>query len=918
MASFLSSIVTNLTKDHPDLSSLTFILPSRRAGAFLRKEISLILEKPVFSPVIVSIEEFTETISELSAIDNTTSLFEFYSVYENLTPREELEEFETFSTWAQTLIHDFNEIDRYLIPPDKIFNYLSEIQDINHWSLATEKTELVRNYLAFWRKLPQYYNELSKNLIERKEGYQGLIYRKAAEKIKNFAPGNAASHVFIGFNALNNAEQKIIQKMLEHGSRVFWDIDEVHFNDNEHDAGLFIREYFKNWPFYREREMELISTGYDAPKGIEIIGIPKSIGQAKYVGEILESLTPTELQSAALVLGEEALLLPILNSIPPGVPALNITMGYPLKYSPFSFLFEKLMEFFKAEESRFYYKDVISIISNPVIQRITEDRCKDVISKIKKENLLYLDQYKILGLFQDPPPEIVKSIFPESKPTPQQALQKMDLIIEELKKGLDEAEDALNLEFLYKYHQITEQLKELVHTYPHIKSISSLLHFYREISSQQTLDFQGNSFGGLQLMGMLESRVLDFDTVILTSVDEGILPAGKSNNSFIPYELKKTFGLPTYKEKDAVYTYHFYHLLQRAKKVFLLHNTDTESQMGGEKSRFLIQMEIEKQPLHQVTTKIVTPEVKKVPTQLQEVQKTAAMMERIKEIAANGFSPSALTTYIRNPLDFYLQYILKIRDKDEVEETVAYNTLGTVVHKTLETFYQPFKNKFLTEENIKEFKKRATAEVKRQFELEYSKVPLTKGKNLLIFEVARRYVTNFLKLENKGLLEGKRIEIKEIEANLTSQLSIPELDFPVKIRGNVDRVDLYDDVLRIIDYKTGKVSQSQLEIFEWDELTTDYDKYSKPFQVLMYATMLLENNPVAGTVEAGVISFKNLKEGFLKFGEKESSRARKKNCTIETETLENFKVQLKNLILEICDPKIPFLEKEIKSNYGNY
>ncbi|UJH90040.1 hypothetical protein LZ575_14005 [Antarcticibacterium sp. 1MA-6-2] len=236
MASFLSSIISNLLKDHPDLSAFTFILPSRRAGALLKKEISLTINKPVFSPEVVNIEEFTEKISGLSTIDNTTSLFEFYSIYEKLTPREELEEFDTFSTWAQTLIHDFNEIDRYLIPPDKIFDYLSEIQDINHWSLAAEKTQLVKNYLAFWRKLPQYYDELTRNLLEKQEGYQGLIYRMAAEKIESFAPGNAPSHVFIGFNALNNAEQKILQKMLEHGSRVFWDIDEVHFNDKDHDA----------------------------------------------------------------------------------------------------------------------------------------------------------------------------------------------------------------------------------------------------------------------------------------------------------------------------------------------------------------------------------------------------------------------------------------------------------------------------------------------------------------------------------------------------------------------------------------------------------------------------------------------------------------------------------------------------------
>lgn len=293
-------------------------------------------------------------------------------------------------------------------------------------------------------------------------------------------------------------------------------------------------------------------------------------------------------------------------------------------------------------------------------------------------------------------------------------------------------------------------------------------------------------------------------------------------------------------------------------------------------------------------------------------------MEKIKNLAQHGFSPSALTTYVRNPLDFYRQYILGIRDKEEVEETIAYNTLGTVVHDTLEAFYARLKGRQLTVENLEKFKTETPAEVTKQFEKTYSTVPLTKGKNLLIFEVVKRYVTNFLNMEISEVRSGKIIIIKEIETYLDTTLTIDELDFPVKLRGKVDRVDVTDGVMRIIDYKTGRVSQSQLEILDWGEITSDYDKFAKPFQVLAYATMLLENQPIQSGVEAGIISFKNLKEGFLKFAVKGKARGAKKNPRIDKETLENFNGQLKNLILEICDPHIAFKEKEIKPVYGTH
>ncbi len=919
MISFISEILQKLHNQGEILSDITFILPSKRAGSFLRKELSAIIKQPVFSPAILSIEEFAENISGLKTTDGTTTLFEFYSVYLELTPKEQTEDFESFSNWAQTLLHDFNEIDRYLIPSDSIFNYLSEIQDINHWYLQPEKSDLVKNYLQFWKKLPQYYNGLKNNLLKENRGYQGLVYRQASEKIEKYAQDQNQKHIFIGFNALNAAEQRIIQKMLDFNSQIFWDIDEVHFQDWDHDVSLFMRDYEKTWNYYIGHEFEKPSAHFNTEKEIEIIGIPKSIGQAKYVGEILNSLSEKELNTTALVLGDEGLLLPMLNSLPPSIEALNITMGYPLKYSPFASLFEKLFEILKLEKDQFYYKDVISVLSNPIIQKATRKRSDEVIGLIKKNNLLYLSKKQVLDFFTPEERSMISHCFIEGKISPLEILQNFDELILKIRGMLQEVKDELNLEFLYHYHKVIEQLTELVKKYPHLKTTGSLQNFYKELSSLQTLDFKGKPFQGLQLMGMLESRVLDFETVILTSVDEGTLPAGKSNNSFIPYELKKAYNLPTYKEKDAVYTYHFYHLLQRAKKVYLLHNSDTDSQMGGEKSRFLIQLEIEKQALHNIKNSVIVPDVPKINNQLQSIPKTPEILEKLKALAEKGFSPSSLTTYVRNPLDFYIQYVLGIRDKEEVEETVAHNTLGTVVHETLEAFYKPLEGKKLSIDLVEEFIRKTPEEVIAKFKANYSEVPLKTGKNLLIFEVVKRYVTNFLKSELEELKSGKKIEIREIETNLKTALKIEELDFPVNIRGNVDRVDVTDGVLRIIDYKTGKVLQNQLEIVDWDLLTSDYDKYAKPFQVLMYATMLLQDKDPGIPVEAGVISFKNLKEGFLKFAEKDKpGKGAIKKTAIDEIILKRFKEQLKKLILEICDPEIAFNEKEIKTAYGTY
>ena len=409
---------------------------------------------------------------------------------------------------------------------------------------------------------------------------------------------------------------------------------------------------------------------------------------------------------------------------------------------------------------------------------------------------------------------------------------------------------------------------------------------------------------------MLESRVLDFETVIISSVNEGILPSGKSNNSFIPFDVKLENNLPTYKEKDAVYTYHFYRLLQRAKNIYILYNTEADVLTGGEKSRFITQLELE--GIHNIKHQIIAPEVPVVLSKPNVIEKNENLKLKLQELAEEGFSPSSLTNYIRNPIDFYYQKMLKIKEHNEAEETVAANTLGTVVHNTLEDFYKPLVDTFLSVDCIKNLMSHIEEKVTFHFKKEFKEGDITKGKNLIIFEIAKRYVYNFLDLEVADLKAGNKIKIIAIEANNSVSVDIPELNFPVKIKGKVDRVDQYNGITRIIDYKTGRVEQNKVEIVNWDDISTDYNKYSKSFQVLAYAYMMSLSNKIQLPFEAGIISFKNLNAGFLKFSKKDKpGNYAKKDALITNKTMEDFSFELKKLIIEICNPDIPFTEKEI-------
>ena len=915
----LSAVI--LSQSDIELSNCLIVLPNKRAKVFLLESLKNQLETTSFAPTIISIEDFIQEISGLRTIDPIELLFEFYEVYLSVTEKSKQQTFEEFATWAKTAIQDFNEIDRYLLDPNHVFSYLEDIEALKRWDLQPQdKTKLITTHLEFWAKLPLYYESFYKHLLKIGIGYQGLLYREAVNNLASFTTTITQQIYFAGFNALNQAEERIFKHLAnENKAKIYWDIDEVFLDDSYHDAGLFIRKFKKEWKPFVNQDFEWVVNHFSEEKNIEIIGTPKSIGQAKIVGTIIEKIQSENpnLEKTAVVLGDENLLLPVLYGLPETVDALNITMGYPSKNNPAQLLISKLFKLHTNAKQRneksytFYYKEVLDILNHPLV----EPYCKveEVVKVINNNNFTFFSNQKLFSLYEEKYPnsenKFFQLLFTRWDDSISDILANLNSILLTIKSYLsnDDAEEKVTKAFVYSVFKTINKLTNYHETYNQIESLPSLQAIYKQIIDLAEVSFEGEPLSGLQVMGVLESRVLDFENVIITSVNEGKFPAGKSQNSFIPYDVKKELGLPTYKEKDAIYCYHFYHLLLRAKNVWLLYNTDNEGIDAGEKSRFITQLEIEKQPKHIITSTIYNAVLPEKAYEPITIPKTDKILTRLHEIATDkGFSPSSLTNYIRNPLQFYMQRILRINEADEVEENIAVNTLGTIIHNALEELYTPYLNQFLALHHIEAMEAKIDEVILKHFKEIYKEGEITKGKNLLAFEVAKRNVYNFLQLEKKDIEEGQAIKVLMLEAGLSCEIELKSLSFPIKIAGKVDRIEERNGAVRIIDYKTGKVDGNSLKIQDFGDLTSDI-KNEKIIQLLCYALMF-ENHELKQNreVSAGIVSFKNMKNGFLPFG---LGKGKDAELVISTEILEDFKLELEKLIVEIFNPEIPFKEK---------
>lgn len=895
MTSFISKVVSNTLKNHTNLASITFVLPSQRACLFLKNELQKHNSKTQFLPEIVSIEHFIEDLSGIKVVENVKLLFELYSVYKQCIPSENIESFESFLQWANIALHDFNEIDSHLVNSKALFATLYDIKRLNTWFKNKPASKMATNHLKLFERLHLLYQKFSEQLKIQQVGYQGFAYKKAVEKLPFFIKNNNQHIIFAGFNALNKAEELIFQELLNNEkASVYWDVHSSYF-DTKNEASWFIKKYKNEWKYYQKNPFLWIDNELPNNQNIQITGVAKNVGQAKYIGELL--LQQSSFEKTAYVLADENTLPITLQSIPKNVKNINVTMGYPLKNIP---LAEFLQSFFelhlnrKTESSKkFHYKNVLEILKHPYFYKIDE-KGREIASEIIKENKLFISQkyLKNKGLS-------FISFFSEID----NISQTLDKIISFLTR-LKEETNGIEKEFCYTFIEVFKLLQTLDKNYGYIKDLKTLFIFYEQILRSEKLSFQGEPLAGLQIMGMLETRALDFENVFISSVNEGVLPAGKTENSFVPYDVKRHFKLPTYQEKDAIFSYHFQRLLQRAKNIFLLYNTETDGYGSGEKSRFLTRMLIENDSIKKTTIGSKTQIEKQSEI---TIQKTPEVLNRLREVfEKEGISPSALSNYVYNPIGFYEQRVLGVKEDILMEETIAANTMGTVIHGVLEDLYKPYIGKHLQVNDVKKMLRQVLPLQKKHFEKSFFNKKDFYGKNKLIFEVTHHYISTYLKKEIELLQQHNSLKIIATEQKLEGFIDVKGIDFPIKIRGTVDRIDLLNDTLRIIDYKTGKVIGSELKTPDFNSIAEN--QKTKALQVMLYTFLFAESNPVNyENIESGIISFKSLNSGFLKMNFTSSRTA---DNQITEERIFDFMESVKQLLSEILNPEIPFIENK--------
>jgi hypothetical protein len=878
--SFLDKVSQHIVDNYADdTEHLCIVLPNRRAGLFLRSMIGKKLSKPVWSPTIVSIEDFIIKLSNHQLIDNVSLMFRLYNAYKECEG-DKAQTLDEFLNWGQSILGDFNEVDMHLADAEKLFSHLSQLKDMEAWNPETGHAGNLREkYLEFYYSLRNLYKVFTTSLLAENAAYYGLacrmVHENPAERCKE---KNFNKVIFAGFNAFSISEERIAEKLVHSGlAETLWDTDTYYLNDIDQEAGSFIRKYIGREKLFKKDHFNWVENGLsEGEKNITIIGVAKDVGQAKTAGDILQKAAKEgiDFSETALVLADENLLFPMLHSLPDEVK-VNVTMGFPLKNHPLTGLFQTVFTMQETEEKLggkgFYFRDVLHLFNQPYFIALTADNrrwVKDREDYIRVNNRVFIrfgDVAKNSGSSM----LLVETLFNSWQGSPVRALHDLLRLCELLKTIFlkDKERNATDAEFLFSLQKILTQLQTWLTEDNEVKEIKTLALLFKRLVSGASLPFYGEPLTGLQVMGMLETRTLDFENVILLSASEGFLPAGSRAHSFIPYEIKREYGIPVTGDKDSIFAYHFYRLLQRAKNIHILYNTEPGDFGGGEKSRFIRQLQSElprKNPNAKITELLMTlPPSTKVTDDSIVVEKNEQIMQRLFQMAEKGFSPSALNTYKSCKLQFYFQNVEQLRENEEVEETLEADTFGTLIHAVLEEFYKPLEGKEISKADIKAMQPRVAELTQKAFANVYKSEETVAGKNLISLKIAQRYVERFLQQELEFVGTRHTVSLIKTEQKLEGKINVNDL--VVNLRGTADRIDRLDNrIIRVIDYKTGKAAAKEITVKNFDELAFSPD-LNKAFQLFFYAWLYWKSEEGLGTsgggIQAGIISFKDLSAG---------------------------------------------------------
>ncbi len=952
MQPFLDKLAKHLYSSHgADFSRICIVFPSRRAGLFFKQYVSRIIDKPIWLPDIYALEDFVVHKSGLTLSDPLHLIARLYKVYRSLE-KEKAQSFSDFISWGNMLLGDFDEIDQYLADGEKVFRYLDEIKALKHWNPGGEPlTAFELRYLHFYNSLAPCYTLFREELLKNGEGYFGLAFDMLLKDIKSKSFDEWDSIVFAGFNALTAAEEKLLKILLEAGkAEIYWDADDYYLSDPRQEAGRFLRDYIKNDTF---GPLNWISNSLsNDEKSVSVIGIPGNVGQAKLAGELIQQIVRQKgtADGIALVLVDEGLLLPVLNSIPAETGDFNVTMGFPLKQTPVFSLLNIVMSMYVnakrlaqpapdtlpgAEPDlvlRFYHKDIQRFVTHPFIISTQKENntgaAKSDKSLFTKSFYSAEELFLLLKKVNTPLAEVFKPFLDNKHMEAGDVIKLIREIISFLRNSysLNEVTDnessgklhPIEMEYLFQAAVLCSKLDVILNDpdlKPDIETVQSLVS---NLIAGMRLPFYGEPLNGLQVMGMLETRMLDFTDIIMISVNEGLLPRGKHQTTFIPDEVRSQFGMQRYSERTAVFAYHFYRLMQGVDNAWLLYNTEGDELGGGEKSRFISQLLYELPGINpKVKVSEQTLAVSPGDTNAGDIiiQKTPDVQARLRQIADRGISPTALAMYMKCSLQFCFAQVMRITEPDEVSETIDAAKLGEIVHDALHKTYLAKKNTLITPDVLMNMLPAAMQHVKEAFAAHFNTEELTTGKNLLIVKVAENMVKRFLLAEKKFLEQsGAKIEILMLEEELKSFVEIVDPlsgeVIHVNIHGKADRIDRVGGVTRIIDYKTGRVEAKDLKLDQISDFS-EKDDPSKILQVLAYALMYTDmQNGVTGGLISGIISMRMASAYLIKTNIAKSDQ-------IDRELLQAFKSELQLVIGDIYNTDTPFTQTENRDTCTN-
>lgn len=943
METFLKQVAHDLyNKTEGNFTKVAIVFPNKRASLFFNEYLAQESDRPIWSPTYVSISELFRQSSDLSIADPIKLVCDLYKVFQKATGSKET--LDDFYFWGEMLIADFDDADKNMADTHALFSNLKDLNELMdnydfleegqkealsqffHNFSINQVTELKQRFISMWNVLGDIYTEYKALLGSQSIAYEGMLYRQVIEQLDVEAlPYN--KYIFVGFNVLNKVEHTLFKKLNEAGKAMFyWDYDTFYLNKTPHEAGEFIRRNLRDFP------SELPASFFDnlnQPKEVTFIESPTENGQVRYLPKwIRENLTSQE-KETAVVLCNEALLQPVLHALPDNVKHINITMGFPLSQTPAYSFVNALMELhtsgYNPNNGRYLFAEVISVLKHPYTRQLSPEAEK-LEQNLTRDNRFYplpseLKQDNVLELLFTPRRNNLDLCSMLSE-----ALKEVAVIYQQQAASHSDAFDQLYRESLFKTYTLVNRFHTLIESKELNVQAGTFQRLLTRVMSSSSIPFHGEPAIGMQVMGVLETRNLDFRHLIMLSVNEGQLPKAGGDSSFIPYNLRKAFGMTTIDHKIAVYAYYFYRLMQRAEKVTLVYNTATDGINRGELSRFMLQFLIEwGYPVLRKQLEAAQSPQSSAPI---IIEKTPDVMERMKsvfDIRNNPkalISPSALNCYLDCPLKFYYKYVALLSAPDEVTADIDSAKFGSIFHYAAEHIYKDLTahGKLISRENLETLLK---DEVRLQtyvdngfkelfFNLPPNEQPEYNGIQLINSAVIVKYIQQLLRND----LRYAPFTFVGSEQRIFENIEICTStgDIQSRIGGIIDRIDSKGESLRIVDYKTGGDADTPANVqslFIPDKKRSNY-----VFQTFLYASIvckkLREKNDSRLVAPALLYIHRAASENYSPVIQMGEPRKPKEPVDNFAQYEGDFRENLKTLLEDIFNPDISFTQTEIE------